>query len=101
LTSKVGPPGGPWHFETMSDQDDLALGAEFPAAMREQWQKLVAAVLKGAPAERLTSETHGGLRIAPLYGRAAAVRPVSGRAPGTAWTVMQRVDHPEIGRAHV
>jgi methylmalonyl-CoA mutase len=73
----------------------LSLAAAFPAATREDWRKLVDAVLKGAPFARLESKTADGLAIAPLYERAADARTVAGRAPGAAWRVMQRVDHPD------
>src|SRR5712671_1514747 len=81
--------------------DDLILGAEFPAATREKWLELVDRVLKGAPFDKkLISRTYDGLRIEPLYARAAAARPVTGRSPGTAWTLMQRVDHPDPAAAN-
>jgi len=81
--------------------DDLPLGAEFPAATREKWLKLVDGVLKGAPFDKkLISWTYDGLRIEPLYARAAAAMPVAGRTPGTAWTLMQRVDHPDPATAN-
>jgi len=78
----------------------LSLAGDFPAATREDWLKLVDAVLAGAPLERLDSKTHDGLTIAPLYERAANATPVSGRAPGAAWRVMQRVDHPDPAAAN-
>jgi methylmalonyl-CoA mutase len=82
-------------------QEELALAAEFPPATREQWRKLVAGVLKGAPFDRaLVSSTHDGLAIEPLYERAAAARPVAGRAGGAPWTVMARVDHPDPAAAN-
>src|SRR4051794_25018061 len=85
----------------MSDTEELALASEFPAATREQWVKLVEGVLKGAPFEkRLVSRTYDGLRIQPLYPRAQNARPVASRAPGTPWTVMQRIDHPDPARAN-
>jgi methylmalonyl-CoA mutase len=78
----------------MSDTEDLAFAAEFPAASREQWLKLVDGVLKGAPFDkRLLGRTYDGLTIQPLYPRDAAARPVAAR-PG-AWAIMQRVDHPD------
>jgi len=81
--------------------DDLILGAEFPAATREKWLELVDGVLKGAPFDKkLISRTYDGLRIEPLYARAAAAMPVAGRTPGTAWTLMQRVDHPDPAAAN-
>jgi len=90
--------GGPWHFAAMSD--DLKLGAEFPAATREQWLKLVEGVLKGEPFDKkLVSRTYDGLAIPPLYDRAAAARPIPGRAAAP-WQVMQRVDHPDPAAAN-
>jgi methylmalonyl-CoA mutase len=81
--------------------DDLTLGAEFPAATREQWLKLVDGVLKGAPFDKkLVSRTYDDLPIQPLYPRAGTAQPVGGRTPGTAWTVMQRVDHPDPAAAN-
>src|SRR5215831_8057130 len=81
--------------------DDLPLGAEFPAATREQWLKLVDGALKGAPfAKRLVSRTYDDLPVEPLYPRAAGAKPVAGRAPGTAWSLMQRVDHPDPAAAN-
>jgi methylmalonyl-CoA mutase len=74
--------------------DPLRLAAEFPAATREQWLKLVDGVLKGAPFDKkLVARTYDGLTIAPLHERAADARPVA-RTAGP-WTVMARVDHPD------
>src|SRR5690242_5084142 len=81
--------------------DDLTLGAEFPAATREEWLKLVDGALKGAPFDKkLVSRTYDGLRIEPLYERAAGAAPVAGRTPGTAWALMQRIDHPDPAAAN-
>ena len=60
---------------TVSDEV-LAVGAEFPAASREQWQRLVTCVLAksgkpglaGPAAERaLATEVEDGLWVQPLY----------------------------------
>ena len=76
--------------------DDLPLAAEFPPTDEATWRRLVEAALKGASFEkRLTSSMYDGLRIEPLYARAAGAKPVIGRPPGAAWTVMQRIDHPD------
>jgi methylmalonyl-CoA mutase len=76
--------------------NELPLAAEFPPTSEAQWRKLVEAALRGASFDkRLTSQTYDGLRIEPLYPRAAGAKPVAGRAPGTPWTLMQRVDHPD------
>jgi methylmalonyl-CoA mutase len=77
-------------------KDHLALAAEFPATDAAEWRKLVDTALKGASFDkRLVSQTYDGLRIEPLYPRAKNATPVAGRAPAAAWTVMQRVDHPD------
>src|SRR6185369_908760 len=76
--------------------DTLPLAAEFPATSDAEWRKLVEAALKGASFEkRLVSQSYDGLRIDPLYPRAAGAKPVAGRAPAAAWALMQRVDHPD------
>jgi len=80
--------------------DDLMLGAEFPPASREQWLRLVEGALKGTPFDKLVARTYDDLPIEPLYPRAADAEPVAGRAPGAAWTLMQRVDHPDPAAAN-
>jgi methylmalonyl-CoA mutase len=76
--------------------DRLSLAAEFPPTDAAEWRKLVDVALKGASFEkRLVSQTYDGLRVEPLYPRAAGVEPVAGRKAGAAWTVTQRVDHPD------
>jgi methylmalonyl-CoA mutase len=83
-----------WHFPLMTE--DLTLAAEFPPATEQDWRKLVDAALKGAPFDkRLVSQTYDGLRVEPLYPRAAGAKPVAGRPASAAWTVMQRIDHPD------
>jgi len=82
--------------------DDFPLAAEFPRTTQAEWRKLVDAALKGAAFDkRLVTYTYDGLRVEPLYGRAAEVKPLAGRAPGTAWALMQRVDHPDPSAANV
>jgi len=81
--------------------EDLPLAAEFPATSQAEWRKLVEAALKGASFEkRFTGQTYDGLRIEPLYPRAVGARPVSGRASGAVWALMQRVDHPDPAAAN-
>ena len=84
----------------MTDPETLSLAADFPPATGQDWRKLVDAALKGAPFKRLESKTYDGLTIEPLYERAAAARAVTGRAPGSPWIVMQRVDHPDPAAAN-
>jgi methylmalonyl-CoA mutase len=87
-------------FCSMTDPEKPALAGDFPQATWEDWRKLVDAVLKGVPFERLKSKTYDNLSFEPLYGRAAGAKPVTGRRPGAAWTLMQRVDHPEAAAAN-
>jgi methylmalonyl-CoA mutase len=84
----------------MTGTETPPLGGDFPAATRDEWRKLVDAILKGAPFERLTSRTYDGLTIEPLYPRARDAHAIAGRPGGTPWTVMQRVDHPDPAAAN-
>src|SRR5262249_3810239 len=69
-------------------------------ATGEQWRNLVDTALKGAPFDKLTARTYDDLTIEPLYPRAPDARPIAGRAPGAAWALMQRVDHPDPAAAN-
>ncbi len=79
---------------------NLSLDAGFAAATRDDWRRLVDAARKGAAFEGLGSKTYDGFSIQPLYQRVSAAQPVVGRRPGTAWTVLQRVDHPDPSAAN-
>jgi methylmalonyl-CoA mutase len=79
---------------------DLPLAAEFPAATREQWLRLVDEILQGASFDRkLVAHTYDGLSVEPLYARAPA-KPLAARAPGSPWQVSQRIDHPDPAAAN-
>jgi methylmalonyl-CoA mutase len=83
-----------WHFPTMAEE--LPLSAEFPPTSEADWRKLVEAALKGGSFDkRLVRQTYDGLHVEPLYARAVGAQPVIGRRPGAAWSVMQRIDHPD------
>jgi methylmalonyl-CoA mutase len=84
----------------MTDPQNPIPAADFPPATAQAWRGLVDAVLKGAPFARLESRTYDGLTIEPLYPRDATATALGGRAPGAAWTVMQRVDHPDPAAAN-
>ncbi len=84
----------------MTGPENLPPAADFAPATDEAWRKLVDGVLKGAPFSRLESRTYDGLPIEPLYPAASGAHTVAGRAPGAAWTIMQRVDHPDPAAAH-
>ncbi|MGA9009680.1 MAG: methylmalonyl-CoA mutase family protein [Xanthobacteraceae bacterium] len=79
----------------MTTAETLSLAGDFAPATRADWRKLVDAVLKGAPFERLESKTYDGLTIEPLYERDASAHAITGRAPNQTWTILQRVDHPD------
>ncbi|HEX3503407.1 MAG TPA: methylmalonyl-CoA mutase family protein [Xanthobacteraceae bacterium] len=83
----------------MNSPEPLSL-ADFAPAAEADWRKLVDAVLKGAPFARLESKTHDGLTIEPLYARDKSAHAIAARAPGRAWTILQRVDHPDPAAAN-
>jgi methylmalonyl-CoA mutase len=75
---------------------DLKLAAEFPPATRDAWRALVDGVLKGTSYERrLVHATYDQIPIQPLYERAEATVAIVGRAAGKAWSILQRMDHPD------
>jgi methylmalonyl-CoA mutase len=84
----------------MANPDAPVIAGDFPSATEADWRKLVDAVLKGAPFERLRSRTHDGLTIEPLYPRARTATTVAERPAGAPWAVMQRVDHPDPAAAN-
>ena len=45
----------------MTTAETLSLAGDFAPATRADWRKLVDAVLKGAPFEKLESKTYDGL----------------------------------------
>lgn len=92
------PPRVLCHFVDMSDE--LPLASEFPPTTHVEWRKLVDAALKAADFDkRLVSKTYDGLRIEPLYARAAGAKPVAGR-PAQPWQILQRIDHPDPAAAN-
>lgn len=107
---------------TVQPPPELPLAAAFPDADREQWQRLVAGVLRksgvpdatGATAEEaFTTDLQDGVRVRPLYtaedapdsgGGYPGFPPYlrAGRVQGTAaagWDVRQRHAHPDPRKA--
>jgi methylmalonyl-CoA mutase len=78
----------------------LAFTADFPAATRDAWRKLVEGVLKGAPLERLDSTTYDGLRIDPLPQRRPGMRPIAARTGEMPWQILARIDQPDPALAN-
>ena len=73
--------------------DDYAVGTE------AQWRARAIAALKGAPFDRLVSQSAEGLRFGPLYAPAQG-GPRALRGEAGAWKIAQRVDHPDTGAAN-
>src|SRR4029453_5368027 len=87
------------HFACMTAK--MPFATEFPPTSEAEWRRLVETALKGAAFDkRLVSRTYDGRGVEPLYPRAAGAKPVTGRVPGSAWALMQRVDHPDPGAAN-
>ncbi len=84
----------------MTEPQDPKPTAAFAPATEQAWRGLVDKALKGAPFATLESRTHDGLTIEPLYRRATEAAAIAGRPPGAAWTIMQRVDHPDPAAAN-
>ena len=68
--------------------------AELHLATEAEWRRRALAALKGAPFERLVSESLDGLRFGPLHAPASG-RPRALRAAAGPWRIAQRVDHPD------
>jgi methylmalonyl-CoA mutase len=79
----------------------LTLASDFPAATEFDWRERVANTLKGRSFDSLVSETLDGIRLQPLYRGADATVVVPRRGvTDPPWTVMQRVDIPDVARAN-
>jgi methylmalonyl-CoA mutase len=74
---------------------ELKLARDFAPADKAAWKALVEEALKGAPLASLLSRSYDGIAIEPLYSRAPDARPITRRAPGAPWAVMQRIDLPD------
>ncbi|HUI20577.1 MAG TPA: methylmalonyl-CoA mutase family protein [Methylocella sp.] len=67
----------------------------FPPPDEAEWRRRVERALDGRPFESLISTTFEGLKIAPLYPRATPEGARALRQKPGAWTIFQRMDHPE------
>ncbi|MET0236780.1 MAG: methylmalonyl-CoA mutase family protein, partial [Kibdelosporangium sp.] len=100
------------------EQDELVLAAQFPTPQREQWQELIAGVLRksgrlpegfsGAADDLIATRTYDDILVHPLYTAddVAAPAGMPGLAPfvrgsrpeggvTTGWDVRQRHTHPD------
>ncbi|MBN9074355.1 MAG: methylmalonyl-CoA mutase [Rhizobiales bacterium] len=74
-------------------------GPEFPPVGHEQWLEIAEKALGGVPVEQaLTSLTDDGIEIHALMPREAA-EPIARGHAGPNWTIVQRVDDPDVARA--
>lgn len=74
-------------------------GPEFPTYNREQWSALALKALGGKSVEdALGFHTDDGIPIDPLAPRTEA-QPVAGSRTAPRWTVVQRIDDPDVRRA--
>jgi len=72
----------------------------FFAADEQAWWSAVDRALKGAPRQKLFSATDDGLEIAPLYERRTDTPARALREAQADWSVVQRIDIPDPGRAN-
>ncbi|MGH6869051.1 MAG: methylmalonyl-CoA mutase subunit beta, partial [Methylocella sp.] len=77
-----------------------APGIRSAPASEAEWRTLVECALAGRPFESLVSTTFEGLRIAPLYPRSTIEGARALRQKPGAWTISQRMDHPEPEKAN-
>ncbi|MET0314245.1 MAG: methylmalonyl-CoA mutase family protein, partial [Hansschlegelia sp.] len=74
-----------------NDTQATDFAAEFPAT-RDQWLSAAEAALKGRPLDTiLTHRSIDGVAVQAIAERRAP-RPIVGRAPGSPWTAMTRID---------
>ena len=81
----------------------LALASDFPKASEGDWLERVAETLKGRSFDSLVSETLDGIKLKPLYHGTAAPAPFPRRLPvagARPWTLMQRLDIPDVALAN-
>lgn len=83
------------------DVRTLLSSTEFPPADRERWLDLARTALRGAEFEdALVSHTDDGLRVEPIYPRAADAALLPRRNPQADWNIVQRVDDRDVARAN-
>jgi len=83
------------------DAAGLIDASAFAAADRARWLSLVEKTLAGASFEdAMVGRSDDGLRIDPLAERPSTVTPVTRQNPAAPWTIVQRCDDPDLGRAN-
>ncbi|MBO6757785.1 MAG: methylmalonyl-CoA mutase subunit beta [Roseibium sp.] len=84
----------------MTETPTLSVPEAFLSADEATWLAAVDAALKGGDRARLTTQTEDGLKVEPLYGRREDVVAQAGRGASQPWTVIQRIDHPDVSAAN-
>lgn len=82
------------------DDAVIPLAADFAAARREDWLKLVEKTIKGAALDTLVSHTADGVAIAPLYRAEDAAGAAAPRPAGLGWDVRVAARHPDPAKAN-
>jgi len=91
----------PWQWEiVMTETTKIDVPDAFLNVDRDAWLDAVDAALKGASRSRLETKTLDGYTIEPLYPRRADAQPQSGRPAGRPWSIIQRIDHPDVKLAN-
>ncbi|MCW4113635.1 methylmalonyl-CoA mutase family protein [Aurantimonas sp. MSK8Z-1] len=71
---------------------------DVPLVSEADWRALVERQLHGAPFETLETLAEDGFRYGPIHARRGA-EPILREGAGRPWSVVQRVDDPDLGRA--
>ena len=75
--------------------DQIDIAQSYPVASEAEWRSLLEKALGDRPFESLISTTFEGLKIAPLYPRAADEHARAFRQHQGPWKIAQRIDHPD------
>ncbi|MDX5595266.1 methylmalonyl-CoA mutase family protein [Pseudovibrio sp. SPO723] len=73
---------------------------EFLKSTRADWEDAATRALKGAALEKLRSVGGDGLITLPIYGGSQTAAPLHLREDALPWTLVQRVDIPDISQAN-
>ncbi|GGB50346.1 methylmalonyl-CoA mutase [Roseibium aquae] len=84
----------------MTDLTDFEIPEAFLGADRADWLAAVDAALKGASRDRLQTRTEDGYAVEPLYPKRSDAQPQMARPAGRPWSIIQRIDHPDVKLAN-
>jgi methylmalonyl-CoA mutase len=78
---------------------NTALPATLWRGCESDWRAVVKSALGGTSPESLATRSDDGIALGPIFGRPQSSRSVRGRDSRRAWTVVQRAEDPDPGRA--